>query len=75
MGDVESKVIFLFIDVKSPEKIIRDKEFVEKGLIEGVLAIFFIEKFHFGEPIDLFYYSRHGASFKYPYDYILDHIF
>ena len=75
-------IFFLFNDVKSPEKFNHYNEFVEKCLIVEVLAIFSKKspilgallnlKLFFPVPLN---FSRQEASFKYPYDYILDHNF
>ena len=56
--------------VKLPEKFIRDNEFVEKALTDGVLAKFWL--YFSRAPLNL---SCQDASFKHPFDYILDHIF
>ena len=84
-GDGGSKsqlFFFCFSDIILPEKLIRDNEFVEKNLNGGVLTIFCRKVPFWGPYWPLNYFScaplnlsRQDASFKYTYDYILNHNF
>ena len=81
-GVKKSKNFFWFSDVILPEKLIRDNEFVEKNLNGGVLTNFCRKVPFWGPYWPLNYFScaplnlsPQDASFKYTYDYILDHNF
>ena len=81
-GVKKSKNFLWFNDVKLLEKFISDIQFVEKCSIMGVLTKFCRKIPFWGPYWPLNYFSRaplnlsrQDASFKYTYEYILDHIF